>query len=293
MQYQIIYNPDAGRGKAETALPLLQYHLKRAQVDYQVNSVARVDQSPELLKQFKSDDIVVALGGDGTINRLLPRIIQSQHTLGIIPAGMINNLARAAGVSRRVPEAVQTLLAGNSKLVDVGQINDDVYFINGIGVGFDGQVNLEGNDIHSMAGQKVYVVAIAKALRKYEPVKVHVEMNDRQIDTAVFQMAIGNSPYMGGGFRLTPEALMDDGALDIAMVEPLKKGRIVRNIRKLRNGKAGVLNEVHLDRTCQLTFTSEAPLPIHYDGEVYQPGDQQISVKVIPAAVRLIGGWDH
>lgn len=288
MKFQIIYNPNAGRGKAKAALPLLQYQLKKAGQAYVIHAA---DAIPGRLAEIDAADVIVALGGDGTINQLIPFLLTHTNPLGIVPAGMINNLARAAGVGRRIPEAVRTLLAGRTKCVDVGCIDDDVYFINGMGVGFDGQVNLEGNHIHSMAGQKVHIVAIARALRNYQPVHVHVEMNNQSFDTAVFQLAIGNSPYMGGGFKLTPEALMDDGALDVAMVEPLRKGRIVRNIRKLRNGKVRVLNEVHLDRTKRLTFTSAAPMPVHYDGEVYEPQDQRIKVEVIPAAVKLIGDW--
>lgn len=293
MIYQIIFNPEAGRGKAAAALPVVQYHLKRASVEYQIHRLDKDTKLEELIHSFGKDDVVIALGGDGTVNALLSGLLKSTLRLAVIPTGMINNLARAAGISRRVPEAVRTMLTGTTKLVDVGLINHEIYFINGIGIGFDGQVNLEGNEIQTMAGHKVYIVAIAKALRKFEPIDVHLEMNGRKIDTAIFQLVIGNSPYMGGGFRLTPDALMDDGALDIALVEPLKKGRIVRNIRKLRNGQGDVLNEVHLDRTTRLIFTSTAPIPVHYDGEIFQPGDLRVNVAVVPAAIRLIGDWNN
>lgn len=293
MHYQIIYNPTAGRGKARAALPLLEYQLKKTDQKYVIHEFDTPDTISERLADIEKADVLVALGGDGTINLLIPFLLEHENPLGIIPAGMINNLARAAGVARKVPEAVKTLIAGQTKCVDVGCINDTVYFINGMGVGFDGQVNLEGNDIQSITGQKVHIVAIARALRNYQPTQVQIEMNDKVFEASVFQLAIGNSPYMGGGFKLTPEALMDDGVLDVAMVEPLRKGRIVRNIRKLRNGKVSVLNEIHLDRTKQLTFTSAATMPVHYDGEVFQPMEKQVSVKVIPAAVKLIGDWQY
>lgn len=293
MQFQIVYNPNAGRGKAKEALPLLEYQLRKAGRQYVIHESDELDFISDQLTGIGEEDVIVALGGDGTVNTLIPFLLRHTNPLGIIPAGMINNLARAAGIARKVPEAVRTLLTGRSKCVDVGCINDKVYFINGMGVGFDGQVNLEGNEIQSMTGQKVHIVAIARALRNYQPTQVQIQMNDHVFDASIFQLAIGNSPYMGGGFKLTPEALMDDGVLDVAMVEPLRKGRIVRNIRKLRNGKVGVLNEIHLDRTKQLTFTSVASMPVHYDGEVYQPLDRQIRVAVIPAAVKLIGDWQY
>ena len=293
MIYQIIFNPEAGRGKAQAALPVVQYHLKRAKIDYQIHQLEAVADHEVLIQSFGKDDVVVALGGDGTVNALLPGLLKLPRKLAVIPTGMINNLARAAGISRRVPEAVRTMLTGTSKLVDIGVINHQKYFINGMGIGFDGQVNLEGNEIQTMAGNKVYIIAIAKAFRKFEPILVHLELNGGIIDTAIFQLVIGNSPFMGGGFRLTPDALMDDGALDIALVEPLKKGRIVRNIRKLRNGQGDVLNEVHLDRTTELIFASTIPIPVHYDGEIFQSDDLRMEVAVIPAAIHLIGDWNN
>ncbi len=291
MRYHIYYNPTAGRGKTRNALPLVEYQLKRKNVDYQINEGGAVCPNETLLRALEPEDVLVAFGGDGTVNRLIPLLIKKEFPLGIIPAGMINNVARAAGISRRIPEAVQTLLNACSKTIDVGRLNGENYFINGVGVGFDGQVILEGQEIQSITGQKVHIVAVAKALKNYSSVKVQVELNNRLVDTEVFQIAIGNSPLMGGGFRLTPEALMDDGALDIALVAPLKKGRIARNLRKLRKGELNDFSEIHLDRTEHITVRSDQPLPVQYDGEVYLSGGQQIEVDVIPAALKLIGDW--
>ncbi|NJN82924.1 MAG: hypothetical protein HC802_12025 [Caldilineaceae bacterium] len=188
---------------------------------------------------------MVAAGGDGTISEVmngLARATPAGETvgkLGILPLGTGNDFADIIGCQRNLFEAAQLIGRGRTRRVDLGyakivgpDIQRDRYFDNNMGVGFEAHVTLESYSVKWLSGVSLYVVAALKSLRSYHAPQVEMSWEDeggrlQHHSQRVLLVTVGNSPRTGGGFYLTPDALLDDGLLDIGILDNVSRWRIL------------------------------------------------------------------
>jgi len=292
LRYKIIVNPVAGSGKPLRKLDELRHYLNLANLDYDVEFTHEPLEAVNLAQKDVHDgyDVVAAFGGDGTINEVVNGLIGSDVTLGVIPCGSGNDFARSLNISKNIKAAVDVLKKGKTKFIDLGKLNGR-YFANGLGIGFDAFVNYQSTLMTNIKGQARYISSIVKSLFQYESVDMEIKYNGTTHLGKTFLIAIGNGFSIGGGFRLTPDALLTDGCFDVCRVDDVGLSTILRHFPKLLNGHIGKVKQVQLGRSPELKVSSEKPLPVHIDGEIYSMGAHEINVQLIPQTLQVIGNW--
>ncbi len=236
----------------------------------------------------RNHDVIVAIGGDGTVNEVVQGMVFSDTPLGIIPGGTGNDFVRSLQIPNRLEQAVDIILAGQTRRIDVGKING-TYFANNIGFGFDAAVNITASTMSSRSGGlSLYLRALIRTLGKYQPVQLTITMNDRSVEQEIFLLSIGNGTTCGGGFRLTPQAKLDDQLLDVTLLKPLPLASLLWHFPKVFLGTIGRVSYASQERTTELTVMSSAPLPIHVDGEIFSGNDGNYKVSIVPRALTVI-----
>ena len=292
-KYKLIANPAAGRGRSgETVFRVLELLKARGvEFDLELTKGPR-DAAIIARKALEGFDVIVAIGGDGTINEIMPGMLFSDKPLGIVPAGSGNDFIKSMGIPNNTNKAVDILLKGNARSIDVGKING-TYFANGVGIGFDAAVNRASYTInHSKRGLFLYFCALLKTLGKYGAVPLAITINREIFNQSTFLLTVGNGTTVGGGFKLTPRAKVDDGLLDVTIVKPLALPVLLWHLPKVFLGTIErVKKYATLRRTEKLTVVSTGPVPVHVDGEIYGNGETRFEIEVVPKALRVIGNF--
>ncbi|MEU1998459.1 YegS/Rv2252/BmrU family lipid kinase [Nocardia gamkensis] len=246
-------------------------------------------------------DAVVCIGGDGLINVTLPAIAESGVPLGMIPAGTGNDLARELGVPTDDPVAAAALvLRGRTRTIDLGRIESSVppmWFATVAGTGFDARVTLRANEMRWPRGRLRYTAAALAEISGRFTVPYRVELVDAVTDgltnpgagsvleTEAVMVAVGNTRTYGGGMLICPDALMDDGLLDLTVVGALSRGEMLRLLPALSAGKRQDHPEVKQFRAAAVTLTA-AGAPATADGE--PAGTLPITIRAVPAALTVL-----
>ncbi len=291
-RYMLIANPGAGRGTA------LSFALRAARLFKAKGCVLDLeltrgpgDAARIARETVRDHDVIIAVGGDGTVNELLPGIVFSGKPLAVIPAGSGNDFIKALGVPNRLEAAVDIALAGKVRTIDAGMINGR-YFVNGVGIGFDAAVNKASYAVdRGKRGLSLYLRALVRTLGKFRPVPMTVTMNGNDLNQDVFLLSIGNGTTVGGGFKLTPRAVLNDGLLDVLLVKPIGLMPLLWHLPKVFLGTIDRVERYALPaRTERLLVVTDPAVPAHIDGEVYE-ADGRFEISVVPHAVSVIGNW--
>jgi len=211
--------------------------------------------------------VVVAVGGDGTVNEVVNGIAESGAVMGVIPAGSGNDFARTLGIPLDFEEALECVLQGGTRSVDVGLINGR-RFVNVASVGFDAQVVLETYKIKKrIRGPLAYPLGVLKTLAGYRPFAMEIETDERTIRKQVLLAAVANGVYYGGGMKIAPEAVADDGLFDVLVVEDMPRLKILRLFPMIYSGRHLSRSEVEYFRTGKIKISCEEG-HINSDGEI-------------------------
>ncbi len=235
---------------------------------------------------------VVVLGGDGTLheaaNGLLHTGLADPPPITVLPAGTGNDYARMIGTRGLSPtNAVRRLATGVLRRFDVGQAWGE-YFINSIGVGFDAAVARRVNQTRWGTGLPAYLAAVAHMIGKFAPYPATVALDGEQFQDTflLIEVAIGYS--VGGGFRLTPDARLDDGLFDLCAIRKLSIPAILAKLPLAMVGRHTRLRQVRMRRSTQVTITPhDGALLTQFDGEVRQrPGP--LDIRLLPGALPVL-----
>lgn len=286
-RYLLIANPAAGSGRSADAIEEVQQILNERGVDYELMLTTAPKNATTLARlQHGRFDAVIAMGGDGTVSEVAAGMVHTSVPMGIIPSGSCNDFVKIVGIPAQLEKAVDVLLSNNIRDVDAGMINDR-YFINNVGIGFDGEVNRLASTDHG-TGTGKHTSALLNSLGRYDPPLMKVTMNGKVLDKKIFQITIGNGPICGGGFRLTPDAVVDDGLFDVLVINSLGVFSRIIHLPKVLNGTVTKTKHAVIERAPKLTVTSHKPLPIHIDGEVY--ASDNCHIEILPKALKILAG---
>jgi diacylglycerol kinase (ATP) len=293
--YKLIMNPAAGRGKAG-AFALRAFERFRSQgVTFSAEQTRNPGDAGRIARAALPDhDVIIAVGGDGTVNEVIQGMIFSDRPLGIIPSGSGNDLIKALGIPNNIEQAVEIIMQGKTKRIDAGIMNRR-YFLNAVGIGFDAAVNRASYAVgRSRRGLLLYLCALARTLGRYDPVPMTVTLNNRTESGALFLLTAGNGTTVGGGFRLTPTAKLDDGLLDVTRIRPIGLLPLLWHLPKVFLGTIDrVPQYVTTERTARIIVESSEPVPVHLDGEVWPDGERRFEIGIVPKALSVIGNWNE
>ena len=285
----IIINPISGgarpgvaRARAQLALAIVDAHGDPAEVFV----TEGVGHARELAKAAvkRGARLVMAWGGDGTINEVASALIFDEVPLGIIPAGSGNGLARELGVHPRPERAIADALAAEPRPMDAGEI-DGRFFVNIAGIGVDAYVASKFS-LARRRGFLGYVGITARALVTYVPTHYRITSGGTTVDTRTILVTIANSAQFGNGACIAPGARVDDGLLDLVVIEEHSRTATIRQLPRLFNGTVAQIRGCTIQQVREVTIEADQPMTYHVDGEPVV-GGTMLKARVHPGALRV------
>lgn len=280
----VIYNPTSGRGKGQKIAERFRQYL------YEQSIEARFEESDPvsgIAHQPASGEDVVIIGGDGTFNVAINQLKYQDNTIGFIPAGTGNDFVKMLDIGRSERDYFDRATAGSSRRIDVGVCNDRL-FLNGVGVGFDGQIVAEMQKHKKwLSGHAAYYYEVLSILSTYRERDFQFQLDGRAREASLILLTIGNGTTFGGGFRLTPHADLTDGLLDVCEIGKISSLRRYLNVPRLQKGSHEVLKAVTMHRVKELIIEANPLLNAHIDGEFM--GTPPFHLKVLPGYLKVRG----
>ena len=234
----------------------------------------------------QGDERLIVAGGDGTLHHAIRGLAGSDCALGILPLGSGNDFARALGVPFDLRDALARALHATPRRVDLGRV-DGTPFAGIAGIGFDGEAARFARErVRWVRGRWIYPYAVARTLLTFRPPHVTITSDDGGYAGRVMLVALANSPCYGGGMRMAPRAELDDGQLDLVIVERVSRLRFLTLFPRVYRGAHVDLAQVRTLRVRQATVHADRELTFFADGEPITPcvGSR---VDVWPAALRV------
>jgi diacylglycerol kinase (ATP) len=276
--------PDAARKRAELAATVVDIHGDRAEVFV----TERAGHARELAKAAigRGVRLVIAWGGDGTINEVASALAFDEVPMGIVPAGSGNGLARELGIDRRPEHAIRDALRAEPRPMDVGEIGGRL-FVNIAGIGIDAHVaaqfNGPGNTRRGLLG---YVRITSRAVFGYEPLHYRLAFGGARSEVRAVLVTIANSAQYGNNARIAPNARVDDGELDLVVIEERSRLRTLVALPHLFRGTTERVPGCTITRITQGTIEADQPMTFHVDGETVH-GGTRLRVRIHPSALRV------
>lgn len=222
----------------------------------------------EAKRQIAPNRLIVAGGGDGTINAVANLVHHTEAVLGVLPLGTGNAFARDIGIATDLDKAIDVLIEGTVEQVDMGKCGDQ-YFLNVATIGLTALVAKTLTvPLKRRFGRFVYALAVARAVHEIQPFKATIQTENGTTELQTVQVVIGNGHYHGGPLPLSPTASITSGKLRLYAVEFSTKANLVRYAMLLPVGLQGILKEVHTENTLGGTIETSPRQDIVIDGEM-------------------------
>lgn len=293
MKAKVILNPYANRWKAKERGNDITTALQITGLDFDLVTTNAPEHGTELAATAVAEgyDVVIAAGGDGTINEVLNGILQATPNgqtipFGIMPAGSANDFCHQIGIPSDLTAAAKIIAAGQTRLLDAGKVNGH-YFLNNSAVGMEPVVTIESQKIKRLSGESRYIAALIKALIKLKAWQMEIHWDDGDFTGPGYFLSVCNGPRTGG-FLMAPGAEMDDGYFDFVFAPEMPKLKLISALLKLFKGTHVELPYITFERTKKLTMTCTPGTPIHADGEIIDRTATAVTYEIIPAKVNLL-----
>jgi YegS/Rv2252/BmrU family lipid kinase len=286
MPLALLVNPSSAGGKTLKLLPRVEQALDGLRVEFRVQRTKGLEHGAEqALRAIEAGEVPVVMSGDGLVGAVGGAMAGSDTPLGIIPGGRGNDLARVLGIPDEPEAAVDALLAGHSRWIDVGEANGK-RFLGIVSIGFDSEANRRANEIHFLRGNLVYAYAALRTLLGWKPARFTVRVDAERIRLTGYSVSVANSRAFGGGMYIAPNAELDDGEFDIVTVGEVGKLRFVGNLPKVFKGTHIDEDEVQVFRAQHLELSASKPFPVYADGEHLT--ELPATLRVLPRALRVL-----
>lgn len=304
-EYIVIVNPNAGKCRGKKDWTLISSLLLNEGLHFDVKFTEKKGHAISLAQEAVNLGYrkIITVGGDGTLHEVVNGVFMNNacHTtevsLGIIPVGTGNDWGKMFGIPDDYAGAIRIIRENKTMMHDAGHIvyfegseKRERYFINIAGVGFESAVvkrtNHQKERGHS--GKLIYLYNLLVTLFAYRYRKVTFTIDSEKKKARIFSINIGNGRYCGGGMRQTPNAVPDDGLLDITVISGMSKLEIIRNLKILYNGKILEHPKISGYRCKKFGIDSDIPVYTEADGEML--GHTPATFSIIPACLKMIYG---
>jgi YegS/Rv2252/BmrU family lipid kinase len=277
--YALLFNPSSGGGRSKRLLPKAEGALKARGARFATIATQSLRHGvQEALKASEEGRVPVVMSGDGLIGAIGGALAGSDTPFGIIPGGRGNDFARAVGIPTEPSAAVDSLLAGRERLIDVGEANGR-RFLCIASVGFDSDANKRANASKLVRGGLVYAYSALYTLATWKPADFSVVIDGERHEHRGYSVAVANTKAFGGGMLLAPGAEPDDGVFDIVLTGEASRLRFLRNLPKVFKGTHVEEDVIKVLRGSEVEISASRPFEVYADGE---------ELTVLPATLRLL-----
>ena len=280
-------NPISGTSNKKDIPYLIEELLDKEQFDYSIQETEYAGHAYEIAKASKEQgiDIVVAIGGDGTVNEVGRALVHSNTALGIIPTGSGNGLARHLLIPMKIKGAIQVLNDCEITDLDYGIINEHPFFCT-CGVGFDAFISEKFAEA-GKRGPITYLENILKEGLKYEPETYEIEAENGTIKKKAFLISCANASQYGNNAYIAPQASMSDGMIDVIIMEPFDALEASQISIEMFNKTLDKNNKIKTFRSKEIKIYRKAPGVIHYDGDPIDTG-KEIVVTLKEKGIKIL-----
>ncbi len=300
----LIVNPAAGGGRARRLAPEAESALRGHGLTVRRVDTRDLEHAQALaLEAAGAGETVVALSGDGMIGAIADALRGAPGAvLGVLPGGRGNDLARVLGISSDLRSACETVAAGVPRAMDVGEVlagqrqEHGRAFVGIASAGFDSDANRIANEAPSRLGGLVYAYGALRALFSWRPAHFEIELDPpgERYGFTGYSVAVANSKAYGGGMLQAPDALLDDGLVEIVAIEHVGKLRFLANLPKVFKGVHVKLPTVRVFRAAEVEISADRPFTMYADGDPV--GELPLRVRAVRGAVTMLvpadGGAD-
>ena len=282
-----IMNPISGTSDKKDIPYLIEELLDKEQFDYSIRETEYAGHAYEIAKESKEQgiDIVVAVGGDGTVNEVGRALVHSNTALGIIPTGSGNGLARHLLIPMKIKGAIQVLNDCEITDLDYGIINEHPFFCT-CGVGFDAFISEKFAEA-GKRGPITYLENILKEGLKYKPETYEIEAENGTIKKKAFLISCANASQYGNNAYIAPQASMSDGMIDVIIMEPFDALEASQISIEMFNKTLDKNNKIKTFRSKEIKIYRKAPGVIHYDGDPVETG-KEIVVTLKEKGIKIL-----
>ena len=272
----------------KAAIPgLIDQYLDKTKFEYEIAITQYAGHASEIATKAKDDgvDVVVAVGGDGTVNEVARAIVHSNTALGIIPCGSGNGLARHLLLPLNVRKAIDVINRGEVRQLDYGIINDYPFFCT-CGMGFDAFVSMK----FAEAGKRGPITYVENVLReglKYKPETYTIEDDNGTLQYKAFLISCANASQYGNNAYIAPQASMSDGLMDVIIMEPFDVFQAPQISIEMFSKTLDKNSKIKTFRTRHLHIHRDKPGVIHYDGDPVMTG-ADIDIELKPKGINII-----
>ncbi len=309
-RYRIILNPVAGRGRGARARAAVEQAFAEAGVDFSLAVTTGPGDAVALAREAASAgyQTIVTVGGDGTAHEALHGMILAAQadgrwqtgvpvgTLAMIPVGTGNDYAWRLGIPENNPLAAsRVVLNGRPRAVDIGQVIDErgevAYFVNHLGGGFEAAANIESRRIRRLHGLLLYLAAVLRVIPQYSQGRLTTfSYNGTQETRRILLASVSNGGRSGGGFKIAPDARLDDGQLDLVLADSPNVAIILWLLPKFLAGTHVTQEKyVKIERSDHVVIETPVGIPVHLDGEIFRDDARRLEVKALPGRLMVIG----
>jgi diacylglycerol kinase (ATP) len=283
-----IINPVAGGKSKHGVKDMIDKYLDKNVFEYAIDESKGVADAHEIAKRAVGIyDLVVAVGGDGTVNEIASALAGSNTVFGILPFGSGNGLARFLDIPMRVENAIKTLNHWHVETIDGGKANG-AWFFNMAGLGFDAHIS-EVFSHQKSRGFSTYIKSSFREIINYRSHTYTIDIDGAGYEREAFMLSFANSSQYGNNAHVSPNASVQDGLIDVCIIKPFPLWRFpemgIRMFTKTSEGS----KFVEIIRGKNIKVKRDEPGPMHVDGEPRIDGTE-VEINVMPGALKIITG---
>jgi YegS/Rv2252/BmrU family lipid kinase len=285
-----LVNPASANGATGKRWPKLYRRARELGLDGDV----LLSQQPRHLSMLARDvaddyELLVVVGGDGTVNEVVNGVVGKDVELAVVPAGTGQDFGRTYGLPEKQDEALRVALSGHTRAVDLGRATwagGEHYFVNVGSVGMSGAVAQRANGMSKALGGRVtFYYALVREFATWKNTEVTVRYDGGERRGRMHDVIVANGRWHGGGMKLAPDAVPDDGLFDVVLIGDITKLDFVTTSPKLYGGGHVHHPRVEVLRTAAVEIDSASPLPVELEGEPV--GTTPARFEIVPRALRV------
>jgi len=286
-----VINPISGGKKKDDVPELVKKNIDAEAFEPTIIFTDSVSHARQISKETVTDfDLIVAVGGDGTVNEVASSLVGTNTALGIIPFGSGNGLARFLKIPMNTEMAIRALNTGHIEIIDSATLNGKPFF-NMAGMGFDAHI-AEVFSHDKKRGFITYIKSSFEEISKYEPEWYHLDIDGKTYDREAFMLSFANSSQYGNNAHISPHASVQDGLLDVCIIKKFPLWRFPEMGIRMVTKTSDRTKYVEIIRGKQIEVRRSSRGPVHLDGEPQITGAENI-IKVMPASLRVVVGSEY